>query len=314
MAEPRKKTLSYHRAEYFCEHPRTINLGLCIKQAADVLQTVARRSIQRAGGYMMRLAHYKRDDDGRGCFLHLTFETPREPTSIVPHVADDADELRVDTLPPPNDAEFMDGEAFLYVNGNDAMLCTTAVTIGAVRYFLHAFFDKAAIRHDAGDFEFMNAVDTRLFDLIQRKGIKEIEIKASMLEASAHYQSRRNHAVGAAGHVSKFFRHIAGADPAQADDALRVAVTVKLNKMRKKSIALGHKKLEAIARNIIENREEEDEYTIVLEGGEKIKPKELVLRSQASIDRMGKSVVKEDAWSALYSYYQELFRSGQLDQ
>lgn len=314
MVEPRKKTLSYHRAEYFCDHPNTINLGLCIKQAAEALQTVMQRSIQRAGGYMMRLADYKRDQDGRGCFIHLTFETPGEPASIVPHVTADASELQVTTLAPPNYAEFMDGDAFLYVNGNDTMLCTTAVAIGSIRYYFHAFFDKAAIRHDAGQFEFMNAVNTKLFDLIQRKGIKEIEIKASMLEASAHYQARKTHVAGVTGHVSRFLRHIAGSDPVVKDDALRVAVTLNVDKRLKKGIALGRKKLENIAMNIIENREAEDDYTIILESGEKIKPKELVLRSHANIDSLGKSVVKEAAWNALFSYYRELFQSGQLDQ
>jgi len=314
LPEQRKRTLSYHRAEYLCEHPKTINLGLCIKQATGKLRTIAERSIQRPGGYMMRLAHYKLDEVASGCFLHLTFETPGEHASIVPHISDDTNELRVATLPPPNYAEFMDGDAFLYVNSNDAFLCATAITIGTVRHFLHAFFDKAAIRHDAGQFEFMNAMDTQLFALIQKKGIKEIEIKASMSEASAHYHLRKNHAAGVTGNVSRYFRSIVGSEPPASDDSLRVAVTVNLDKRHKKGVLLGHKKLEEIAGNIIQNRQENDEYTIILESGEKIRPRELVLRSRAEINSVGKSVVRDAAWAALFSYYEELFQSGRLDQ
>jgi len=314
MAKSREKTLSYHRAEYFCDHPKTINLGMCIKQVTDKLTTISQRSVQRTGGYMMRLAQYKLDQATGGHFLHITFETPGEHASIVPRVSNDAREFAVATMAPPNYAEFMDGDAFLYVNSNDTLLCATAVAIGSVRYFLQAFFEKSAIRHDAGQFEFLNAVDTKLFALIQKKGIKEIEIRASMFEASAHYDLRRTHAAGAPGAVSKYLRTIAKAGHDVSDDALRVAVTINLDKRRKKGVALGHKRLETLASDIIQNRQDDDDYTIVLESGEKIKPKELVLRSRADIASIGKSVIRNDAWSALLSYYTELFQSGQLEQ
>jgi hypothetical protein len=121
MGDPRRKTLSYHRAEYFCKHPAIINLEICIREAADKLRTVSQRSIMRTGGYTMQLAHYRREDTWRGSFLHLTFETPGEHASIVPRVAESTSELQATTLPSPNDPEFMDGDAFLYVNNNDSV-------------------------------------------------------------------------------------------------------------------------------------------------------------------------------------------------
>ena len=244
MPEPRKKALHYLRAEYFGQNPAAINLGMCIKQATDKLQTIGQRSIHRTGGYLMRLAHFRQADGNSGYFLHLTFETPGEHASIIPRVATDAREVRVSTMPPPNDAEFMDGDAFLYVVGNNVCVCTTAVTARTVRYFLHELFIAAMIRPDASQFEFLNAVNVEKMALIQRKGIKEIEVRASMYRASA----------------------------------------------------------------------DDDDYLIVTESGDKIKPNELILRSIVEIDGLGKSVNRDKAYSALVNYYSELERSGQLEQ
>ena len=171
MAEPRRKTLSYHRAQFFNAEPGTINLGLSISsKATDKLQSVAERSLLKPGGYPTRLAHFQsRGAAGGGALLHLTIETPGEHASVVPKVPEAATELRVATLAPPNDAEYMDGDAFLYVKDNDVCLCTTAVTLNTVRHFLHAFFEAAKIRRDAGQFDLMNAVDNRKVALIHSR-------------------------------------------------------------------------------------------------------------------------------------------------
>jgi hypothetical protein len=54
----------------------------------------------------------------------------------------------------------------------------------------------------------MNAMDAKEFTLIQQKGIKEIEIKASMYEASAHYHQRKSQITGVLRDVSKRSEHL----------------------------------------------------------------------------------------------------------
>jgi hypothetical protein len=309
----RQKTISYHRAEWYSDHKDSINLGLCIKQSTDRLRTIPERSIQRAGGYMMRLAYFKPDDENHGYFLHITFETPGEHASVVPSVSADATEVRVSTLAPPNDAEFMDGDAFFYVNRNDACLCATSVSLGSVRYFLNALFEKAKIRSDAGHFDFFNAVDTRKFALIQSKGVREIEIKASLYKASADYNKRKKEITGVLGASAKHIKAILGIDHDVTDDSLRVALTLTVDKRHKGGIVLGHKRMEQVANDIIKNETDEDEYVIVLESGEKIKPRELILKSPVSLDSVGKSVARDKAWDALREYYVGLRRAGQLE-
>jgi hypothetical protein len=56
VAESRKKTLSYRRAEYFCDHPESVNLGLCVKLATDKCKTANQRAVTDDGNIVVPTA------------------------------------------------------------------------------------------------------------------------------------------------------------------------------------------------------------------------------------------------------------------
>lgn len=311
MADPRKKTISYHRAEYYIAQKSSINLGMCIKQATDRLVTVSQRSISRAGGRIMRLAHFHPDDQ-KGYFLHLTVDTPGEHTSIVPKFSEEDVEVKVGTLAPPNDSEYMDGDAFLYVRGDDICLCVTTVKTQSIVLFLREFFIFAAIRKDAKDFNFRHAVDTAKLAIIQRSGVKHITLKGTLFEASLNHQKRKDKARGLLGVLSSHIRALSGTPHAVADDALRVELTLTVDKRHKGGITLGYSRLKAIAEDLVQGDDDVDDYLIITNNGEEIKSSEIVLRTHVGIDSMGKSVQRDAAWTALADYYDTLSKNGSL--
>jgi hypothetical protein len=306
------KTLIYHRAEYFGNNAATVNLAMCIKLATDKRTTANERQVSRPDGQTVRLAHMQPDSD-KGFLLHLTVDTPGEYASVVPKVSETTTEIQVGTVAPPNDSEFMDGDAFLYVRGNDVCLCGTSTTIGTVRLFFYKFFEEAAIRHDATSFHFLNALDPDKIEFIMRNGVKEIDLSGTLHRASIDYAKRKTQAVGAFDWLRKQFNGLIGSPHDVAPDGLRVMVTLKLDR-RAKGFAIGHKKLEKIAISIIENQEDIDEYSIITDNNQKVRPSEIVLRSQVELDRLGKSVGRAQAWRALMDYYRELSDTGRLTQ
>lgn len=324
MAEQRTKSLTYHRAEHIGTNSHGFDLENCINQAIMKLPTVPDRSIQRDGGSVMRLIHHERPGTHRGCFLHLTSETTGEHASIVPSPEAGARDLQTSTFPPPNSAEFMDGDAFLYVVGNDACLCATAVRIRAIQHFLQKLFEKANLNLNCTKFIFLNAADTvKLAQiLMQHGGIKEIQLKASLFHASAEYIRRRTQEAGLIGRVATSLmggvatsiKAIFGHDDVAVDDALRVGLTLRVDRRSKSKIGLGQEKLEKLAENIIQFEEEGDDYVIILESGEKIKPSEIVLTKPVDLEREGKTVTRESAFRALRSYYKELADTKKLEQ
>ncbi len=314
MAKQRQKSLTYHRAECLDTNSHGFNLEDCINQAIIHLPTVAHRSIERDGGSVIRLAHHGNPKRRPGCLLHLTFETPGEHASIVPSPTMGAPELQTQTHPPPNSAEFMDGDAFLYVVGNHVCLCTTAVRVGTVRYFLQKLFEKANIEQNCTQFTLMNAANTDKLSRIHNEGIKEIQLKASLAHASAEYIRRKTHTIGAIGGVAEFFKAIFWRDDEVVDDALRVGLILHVDGRSKSRISLGRTKLQEIAENIVKNEEKGDDYTIILESGEKIRFSDIVLMKSVEIDGEGKTVRREAAFEALLLYYIELENSGKLEQ
>ena len=313
MDEPRRKTISYHRAEFFGAQPNSINLGLCIKQATDKLHTAPLRSIERAGGKTMRIAHFL-PDDRKGYYLHLTVDTPGQHTSVVPKISGEAVEIKVGTLAPSNDWEFMDGDAFLYVRGDDICLCATTVRTGSIVYFLRELFRAAAIRKDAYNFNFRHAVDTAKLAMIQRSGVKFVRLRGTLYKSSLDYQKRKAKAMGLLGFLSNQVRAFVGTPRLASDDALKVELTLTVDGHRKGGLALGHRRLQALAISLVEDEESDDQYLIITNDNQEITSSEIILRSKADIDSMGKSVQRDAAWAALREYYDSLVENGSLVQ
>jgi hypothetical protein len=165
-------------------HPRGTTLESCLKAAHNVLKTVQDRTIIRDSGQHISAVKRLAPRDG-GFFLHITADTPGERASVVPKVKKDAEELDVGTIAAPDNAEFMDGDAFLYVKGDHVCLCTTGLRDGAVRLFLYEFFDKAGLGDHATKFELMKAANVDKLKMLRTQGVKEIALNASLYQATA---------------------------------------------------------------------------------------------------------------------------------
>jgi hypothetical protein len=311
MADKRDKVISYRRAVWWIEKPDTITLSMCIAQAIAKLPKLDDRQVPRNGGQELTLAKITPDDDNKGFLLHITLDTPGESASVVPKVAGLVTEIEVGTMPPPNDAEFMDGDACLYVRGNHVCLCTSGCTDATVRYFLAELFKKANIRIDADKFDLMKVADLNKVTMIQKVGVKEITLKGTIYKASAQYAKRKGQPMGMMGEISRIIQS-QGSNSTSNEDALSIALTLTLDE-RRKGIPLGEARLKEIAQNAVESAEGEDDFTIYLKDGQQITATEIYVKSVAPIDAHGKSVLRTSAWAELKAFYARLSHTGTLE-
>jgi len=312
MAAQKDKTVSYRRAEWFsADHQAGVTLATCLKQAGAKLQSVSERTIILHDGKYIRLASMHRE--GEGYYLHFTADTPGEAASIVPKVTSTTKEIKVSTVKPPKDAEFMDGDAFLYVSGNDVCMCTTSMGDGSVRYFLQKFFEAAHIGKDATLFDLMKVSNMSKVKLIKSEGVKEIELRTTLYEASVHYHRRKKEPSSIMGAAAKQLKYVLGNEHDVNHDALRMMLTVKTDE-RRSGIKLGEKRIQELAKGMVDHQEEEDEYVIITNGGYRIGPKEIFMKSTVKIDSIGKSVDRDKAWEELFRFYNVLKESGALEQ
>jgi hypothetical protein len=261
-ADKRERTLTYRRALWLNDDPATISLESCVRQACEKLKTVGERTIIHGEGQYVSIASEQRDAK-KGVLLHLTAETPGEAASIVPVPLKTSEKIDVSTTLPPKDFEFMDGDAFLYVIGDDVCLCSTSMMDGGIAYFFREIFKIAKLRKDADRFELAKTADINKIALIKRSGIKEIEIRATLFQASTDYVRRKTQPFSLLGAVNKHFKALLGKENDATNDALKAVLTFKVDRRIRGGITLGEKRVEQLATELVKSQEEGDDYVIV---------------------------------------------------
>jgi hypothetical protein len=314
MVTTKDKTISYHRAVYSVQNTSSIQLAACMKLAAGALTTPSQRTVDRGAGAsrFLRLVQMHEDEvDDKAVFLHLVADTPGEKASVVSQVALNSKQIDVSTVAPPAGKEFMDGDAFVYIRANDLCYCGTGLHLESVAYFLQQFLANSKIRKDAASFELTNAVDVDKLALLQRDGVKEIQMRGTMFSASYEYAKRNGNAVGALEKISKHIKAFLKADHSVEADGLEMELTIKVDG-RSKGLHLGEKRLQTIAADVLEHQDAGDRFIITTNSGDKIKPSEIYVKSTETFEPIGKSIGRDEAWMKLKEYYNSLLRSGTI--
>ncbi|MBN8958343.1 MAG: hypothetical protein J0H17_17535 [Rhizobiales bacterium] len=313
MAEKKEKTVSYRRAVWV-DDVSGIDLEWCIREAHLKLKTVEERTIGY-GGTLTRSARQRNvgSDDKSGLVLHLVADTPGESASVVPKVPERSSGLDLKTEAPPPDGEWLDGDAFVFVKGDHVCFCATGMRDGSIHWFLRELFKKAHLRKDSERFELAKAADITKLRLLHSQGVKEIEIKALVSQATALYEKRKATTYGTLGAAGKFLKSIWKAPNDYTNDSLNMVLSLKVDKRRRNGIKLGEKRIEALAVDIVKNAEKGDDFSILTKTGQRITQSEIFIRSKVLIDGEGKTVKRDKAWNELVEFYKVLTRSGSVE-
>jgi hypothetical protein len=310
MVDKRVKIVSYRRAEWLTADPnRTIERYL--HNANVKLPTLEDRWIA-LDDQTVRLAKVENEKTG-GLLLHLTTETEGEAASFVPKAPPKSTEITLKTQAPPANAEWLDGDAFVYVLDNHVCICTTYVSDSAVKTFIREYFKKAKLPSEADKFDLLKKADITKIKLLRSQGVKEVEIRASMFKATASFQKRKTHVISALGIATKHIKAVLGKPHDVNPDALTVILTLKTDE-REKGLVVGEKEIENIAADIVRNAAADDKYVIVTKTGQRITPEELFVKTSVQIERDGKTVHRDDAWAELVKFFDVLKSDGVLEQ
>src|SRR5437868_4643714 len=214
-----------------------MTLESCLKAAHSVLKTVSERTVIRDNGQHVRAIRKLAPRHG-GIFVHIAADTPGEKASVVPKTKRDTQEVEVSTTAAPAGVEFMDGDAFLYVQDNHVCLCTTGIRDGAVRQFLYEFFDKAGLGDNATKFDLFKTPNVDKLKMLRTQGVKEIALKASLYQATGQYEARKGTTAGVLRTIAKHFQSIVQSELEDIDDSLRVQVTIRTDGRSRKHLAI----------------------------------------------------------------------------
>src|SRR6185437_4689923 len=222
---------------------------------------------------------------------------------LVPKVSPTASELDLKVEQAPDDGEWLDGDAFLYVNGDHVCMCSTSMRDSTVQNYLFELFKKAKLRRDAIRFQLMKAADITKLRLLHAQGVKELEIRGTLYQVTANYERRKTHVLGTLGVIGKHLKNLQKKPHDVTPDGLRVMLTLRVDRRFGKSFPIGEKTIETLAADVVKSTEENEDYVIVTGTGQKISPTEIFMRSTVLIDSDGKTVNRDKAWRELSQFF-----------
>ena len=209
----------------------------------------------------------------------------------------------------------MDGDAFLYVSGDDVCLCSTGLRDGAILLFLHEFFTKAKLGKHATKFDLRKVPSLDKMKMLNCEGVKQIDLRATLFQATTQYEKRKSQASGVVRAVGRHILAVVGDEKEDFDEGLRVAVTIKTDdRVMRKHLVIGEKRIEALAKDIVAHYDKDDDFIIETGQGQKIRADEIFIKEIVFIDSFGKSIKCKQAWEKLESFHGRLKKSGALGQ
>lgn len=306
MAKTRTKTVVYRRAVWLDGHDSNKTLEYYLRQANIKLPKIGQRKFARSDGQIIKGNKAKDNPDG-GLFLHLVAGTPGDHASTVPSGDDDQEDFEVGTAPAPAKKDYMDGDVFALIRGDDVFLCSTVLKDGSFTTYCRQLLKKAGF-DDSDAFELQNVPNVDKLKLIKAQGVKAVELRATLYEASVHYMDRKNDPAGAVGAALKHLKAIFGSDMAVDLENVRVSLSLAFDARKKGGRMSGERLMREVAREVVED--EDDDYVIVTGNNQRISQKDVFIRQKMTIERHGKSVLRDGAWKALRKFEAELKESG----
>ena len=319
----RMKKLYYRRAVWAAAATDTKILTLqdMLVSAHEQLATVGDRTFAISNGVYLRGADFKEDD---GIYFQISSYVPDEEATVIDKNPK-AKQSNVTPYAAPLDNDYVNGEIFVYVKGNDIILCAaTTRETSALMYFKSVLY-KTNYSHASTTLSFNRVAQFSQLKLIRDEGVKEIELNASLYEAS---RMELDSTSGFKRVIAEHFMAIFGKDKDLSEIKEQENLNVKLSisfdgaearlKEHKKEPNFGEaglQRLEKTAEKILEDVEhgyDDDGFVIITGRGTKITAEQIQISEMQRIKTLGQSLSKIDAWDKLRSYYVSLNANGAL--
>ena len=318
----KNKKFYYRRAKW--QGQEKVTLETILIDAHTTLDTVGKRTFSVSSGSEIRGASYKNDN---GLYLQVASYVPGDSTSIIDK-SKRSKQSNVTAQAAPDGKDYLDGEVFVYIKGNHVILCPSGIRESVLEtYVWHVL--RAFERKDiASSFELDKVAKTNKLRMIKDEGVKEIDLKTSLYEASLIHLDKNNPKVSGwkkavANQLSALFGKDKDLKEIKDKENLNVNISLKYDgaEARKHSkdpdfgIA-GKKRLEKTAEQVISEFEQENEngFTIITGAGNTITSEEIRVSDSFRVETLGKSLSKSSTWSKLKEYHDRLNSDGVFKQ
>lgn len=320
--EFKNKKFYYRRAKW--DNQNKGNLQRILEDAHKELDTVGKRTFEVGSGAEIRGANFKNDN---GLYLQIASYVPGEATSTI-----DKDKTarvsNVEAQNAPTGKDFLDGDVFVYINGNHVILCPSGAREKAVETYIWHVLRACGNKDIAKTFELDKVAKASKLKMIRDEGVKEVDLDTSLYEASLlHLDKTTPKVSGIKKVVADQLIAIFGKDKDLNDikekENLNLKISLRFDGMEARRHSkephfgeTGRKRLEKTAEQVISEFEKDDEngFVIITGANNRITSEEIRVSDSFRVKTLGKSLSRESAWTRLKEYYDRLNADGVFKQ
>lgn len=321
-SQHKDKKFYYRRARWDNQGKDT--LEKILTDAHEKLDTVGKRSFPIGSGAEVRGADFAVDG---GLYLQIASYVPDEATSIIDK-SKRAKKSSVTAYGAPEGKDYLNGEVFAYINGNHVIICPSGVRENILLKYICHVLVVTNNQKILKDFELDRIAKTSKLRMIKDEGVKEIDLSASLYEASLMHINKSDSRVSDwKKAIANQFSALFGKDPdlskIKEKENLNVRISLKYDgkEAMKRSDDPefgkdGKKRLEKTAEQVIKeyDQDQENGFVIITGNGNTITSDEIRVSDTYRVEALGKSLSQSSAWIKLKEYYNKLDRDGVLNQ
>ncbi len=306
-----QKTLEYRRALFNSDGQ---DLEAHLRQAWGQFQTQVARAIVRRDG-VATTALKGHDFGPSGFALQCARYVDGQGVGTIPMAPVAAADLG--ERPPVAGENYLNTGFFALVRSNHVICLDCGRNGGALRFYLSELFKKAGLPDSAQQFELKRVGSPDKLAIIQRVGVKGVDLNVGIASATAAEVldggADDGFVAKALGYIGEAIRGITALD----DDLQHIreseqgTVTVSIN-MKQGDLAVAKEGLKHLAEEIVEDEDAEG-FVIRLGDGNTIRPDQIAVTKRLKIEAHANSVSPTQAWDAMNTYMTELEQIGQLE-
>ncbi len=324
------KRLMYRRASWTNQEKRT--LEDLLKKCHDTFKTTAQRTVAGPYGSELQCAKYMIKKD-IGLLFQIASYVPGQPTSAIEESSQSTTVSGITEVPAPVGNNFLDGDVFVLINGNNVIVLQSGVRESAALNYFEKMLNKKGDTEAAISLEFHGIAKEDKVKMIKNQGVKSIELNASLYEASLMHlerkagKKRETRVLDLPGTVAETLKRVFAKDKSLKEITEKENVNIKLSisfdgkeAMRKENKkdaafgAVGKSRLEKASELIVKESIDGgcEGFTIVTGDNNRIRPEEIVVSDNYKVKTFGNSLDQDDAFEKLQDYFAQLQHRGTL--
>ncbi len=307
-----RKTAYYMRA---LNQQRGVDLEALIKKARRKFPNVGDSEIELGENEFLRLQHYKSDNSGT--LVHIArYVRGEKAATLKPRAKAAEDNGGVQAA--PDGQEFHDGSSYLLVRKHNVIFCQHGITASKCERYLTALFDKAGVKKEDRNFDFMPASNVNKLKLIQQHGVRSLDLSVCAFGASIPKNQRADWWSKVFGEAVDEFRALMEKDDDAAQqkalEDIIVNLSVKLDGNSRAAIQ-SQKFIEKVAESVVEDKDADlPEFSIITKDGERITSDAIRMQHSFNVPKLNGSISCQNVWEGLGDYMQELVAANLLEQ